>query len=273
MSVREFPRGYAVFYAVACSAEELSAIEAVDRRQIERLGTGMQHYLDTHRRIPRIRVVCLGTGTQHSLMPPGIRYWASKPFGGGIWLREMRAAVVAARDGNPIRRVVVHELAHALLDILSKGFPYPIAIQEGFARRAEYFLPDDMGDTEWKRVHSRRCVETSVWNASECMSIAELLRFDPHEHWRQGIAIFLRMTDLAFWLNMYLFRLSTWYPTAKRLLPELRRKNIRTPEGVYEWLQETLCMSADEMENGFRTFCTTGVFPDRFGSPGMGKHE
>lgn len=262
MDVRAFKRAYTRLYAIACSPEESAQVEVVDGSQIMRLGTGLQHYLDVAGPIPSVRVLCFGASAPLDRVPPVIRHWTAEPFGAGVWLPELRVAIALFEDGNPIRRIVIHELTHALLDLLTDAFPYPLAIAEGFARRAEFLLPDRTGTVEWERQSADRTRKGGEHlDDSQCMSIEDLLLFDAAKHWRQNAAAFVQMTDLSLWLNVYLFKLSVQYPLLKRVLPELRLKNIKTPEGVYSWLQEVSGMDAGALEDGFHRFCITGVVP------------
>lgn len=262
MQVRAMPRAYATLYAIDCSPQESAQLATIGSSQLVRLGTGMQCYLEVTRPIPRVRVLCFGASSRLQKVPPVIRHWTGEPFGGGVWLRELRAALALFEGGNPIRRIVIHELAHALLDVLTDGFPYPLCIVEGFARRAEFLLPDDAGVIEWERQCTDSTVtDTGCLNDSQCMSVKELLFFDPAKYWRHDVEAFLRMTNLSFWMNVYLFKLSDQRPGLARILRELRVENVRTPEGVYGWLQQASRMQEDQLEESFHSFCTTGLLP------------
>jgi len=264
MPVQELRRGYATLYAIACSPEEFTEVEQIDPSQILRLASGIQQYLEVTMRIPRVRVLCVGSRADLEQAPTGVRSWLNKPFGRGVWLRGMRTAIALFGTGRPVRMIVVHELTHALLDLLTKGFPYPIALAEGFARRAEYLLPYRNGESEWAKDSGQRAMtEQRYWDSVGLMSVRELLSFDAYMHWRRNdMRAFVVMTELSFWLNAYLFRMATKHPIAKRVLSELLSRNIRTPEGVYEWMQEVLDMRADQLEESFRCFCTTGALPE-----------
>lgn len=261
MAVRGFKREYASLYAVHCSALELGEVEAITTTEILRLGRGMQHYVGVSRPIPRIRVFCFGTNARLEITPRAIREWAGKPFGRGVWLQEMRAAIALFDPNEPIRQVVIHELAHGLLDVLSNDFPYPITIAEGFARRAEYLVRDSKGLTEWERVSESESQQTARHMRNEhFMTVRDLLYFDPKEYWRRDMKAFSRMTNASFWLNIFLSRVSRQSPDVGRMLSELRLSNVRTPEGVYSWLQEASGMRADRLEDKFHRFCTKGKF-------------
>jgi len=256
LSVHAFPRAYTVVYAVDCSPEEQGESAAIKEAELLRLCRGMEVYCGNYVQFARIRVLCIGRNARVDRAPAWIQGWLNEPFGGGVWLRELNAALVFFQDNVPIRRIVLHELSHALLDRLTNGFPYPIAIQEGFARRAEYFVPSESGVSEWQRsseagAQAIRCLESRTgW-----MSIKDLLLFDAHLHWRRDMSAFARMTGWAFWLNLYLETLGSEASVLKAILPQLRKCNVQTPIGVYEWLQEATGMSETALESAFLEFC------------------
>lgn len=222
----------------------------------------LRDYTGADTRLPYLRVLCFGRSVDYRNAPPRVARCLDPDRGYGVWIREMRAAVAILNDTMPIRNVVLHELTHGLLDLLTDGFPYPMAIQEGFARAMEYIIhddipsgkPNDLVDTEATR--QRRHLQSAY-----CLTVRELL-LDPHRYWRKDSCQLERMTNLSFWLNVYLFRLAKKHPRAKRILSELLSRNIRTPEGVYEWMQEVVHMRADQLEDSFCRFCTTGAFPE-----------
>jgi len=262
MRVRVFRRDFVKLCAVECSADEAAQVEAISTQEIAQLGRGMEFYLETKRVIPPLYVLCLGQEARLDKMPAAVKRWTADPFGGGVWLRELRTGIALFEDGNPIRRIVVHELTHALLDVLTDGFAYPLTVVEGFARRAEWLLPDCDGVIPWKE-HSAGlgasgggCVDEHHY-----MSIRDLLFFDPKRYWRKDMQAFFRMTELSFWLNCYLFGLSDERSSLPRILAILRQKNVRTSEGVHLWLQEVTGMGEQELESHFHSFCTTGVIP------------
>jgi len=261
MPVRVFPRGFVTLYAVECSADEAATVEGITTDELARLAIGMQHYLEVSSEIPTLHVLCFGRATRPERVPQPLTRWIAQPFGGGVWLRELRMAIALFEDGNPVRRIVVHELVHGLVDVLSGGFEYPVAIVEGFARRAEWLLPDREGRIPLEVFSRDRNPADARVAEAQCMSIRKLLFFDAQEYWRKDMGAFFRMTELAFWLNCYLFGLSKERPLLGRILAVLRSENIRTPEGVYLWLQEASGMAEEELEDSFHGFCATGVVP------------
>ena len=259
MHVCLFKRAYTRIYAVECSPEELRCVGSIGSSEIMQLARGVQEFAEVEGAIPRIVVICFGSSAELRRAPPGLRNWVSSPFGRGAWLGELRTAVALFGQGAPIRQIVVHELTHGLLDCLTGGFPYPIALAEGFARRAEYLLPDDAGRVVWQEQSARRSeAEEPYWTDGEYMSINDLLFFNVADHWRKDMTPFARMTEASFWLNAYLFRLSKKHPRVKRILAELRQKNVRSPEGVLAWLEGVTELNHAELERGFRDFCGTG---------------
>lgn len=262
MKVRRLKRGYVKLYAIECSERELAEVQYIETAQLMHLGREIRRLVAATRAIPRVRVLCFGRGADLSQAPRGIRHWVSAPFGTGAWMREMDTAIVLFPQHEPIWQIVVHEVSHALLDVLSGSFAYPAAIEEGFARLAEYRLPDRTGRCEWEKRSSAAAEGKRGLHESEYMSIAALLSFDSRTHWGRDLGAFAKMTHAAFWLVVYLRGLSRRCPRLKTILADLRINDITTPAGVYEWLQEASGMSADRLEEGFHRFCTTGRLPN-----------
>jgi len=260
MEVRKLKRGYATIYAVTCSPTELAELSRIRSGEIANLAAGIQHYLDTNEELPRIRVLCFGSCAALENTPQELSQWLCNTTARGAWLRRLCTAVARFTPATPIRRIIVHELTHALLDLLTNGFPYPVAIAEGFARRAEYLLPNKRGMTEWQQQssHQQKGHRANLTD-DEFMSVRELLCFDARARWTSDRASFLGMTNVSFWLNVYLFKLSGKHPILKRILPELRLRCITTGEGVYSWLQEACSIDHAELEDGFYRFCTKGT--------------
>lgn len=264
MQVVRVVRSYTTFYAVECSNEELGALASITSSEISHLGKAMRSRLGTWARIPRLRLLCFGRRADLHKTPSGLRTIIAEPFGRGVWIRELMAAVAIFDDQVPIRRIVIHELAHALTDLLSGGFPYPLALQEGLARSAEYGVRDQTGRSEWDKIADTRPAndEHRYLRDDQIMTINDLLTFDLRQL-SQGdrISAYAKMVNLSFWLHAFLGNLVPQRAILKTMLLELRKNNLRSPEGVYRWLQEHLCMDEAELEGAFRLFCTVGAIP------------
>lgn len=252
--VRAFSRGYAVLYAVECSTEEERETAEITDAELVVLRRGMEHYCGSSRKLKRIHVLCIGRGARVEGFPASIRQAVHDPFGWGEWDCELDVGLALFQDELPMRRIVLHELCHALLHRLSQGFRYPSAIDEGFARRAEFFVPSAAGGTAWRTsidaVYEARYYLEPLHGS---MSIRELLSFNARDHWRKDVYQFARMTGWSFWFNMYLGTLGNVLET---LLPELRRRNIRSADGVLKWLNEATGLDESALEKRFAEYCT-----------------
>ena len=260
MRVRSFRRGFVRLYAVDCSTEETEQVKRIDREQILRLARGMQRQLGVCSSPPGIKVLCFGIDANLSETPPPINRWCGPASGRGVWLRQVRCALARFDADKTIRQIVIHEVAHALLDLLTGGFPYPLAIAEGVARRAEYLLPDASEKPEWRSELERHGKKASRYlGDSECMSIKELLFFNCADQAEKDVVALGNMTNLAFWLNLYLSKLSQDHPKLEGMLGKLREQRTAWPAAVYQWLQEASGMGEEELEEGFHRFCTKGT--------------
>ncbi len=257
MKAKRYRRGFVDLYAVDCSEEELKDVQAITETEITRLCNGIRKFLETTQKPPRMRCLCFGVNAPFDAAPPGIRDWLSSPFGRGVWISELRVCIALFGTGTTLWRILVHELVHGLLELLSGGFPYPIAIQEGFARRAEYLLPrdTDRGAAAARPGDGTQQSERFL-TEDECMTIRELLQFNPREHWRMNMGAFAQMTALSYWLNVFLFGLGREFPQMRRILPELRSRNISAPDAVYQWVCGAAQMTKEELEARFLEFCT-----------------
>ncbi len=256
--VRRFRCSPVAVYAVGCSPEESDQIRTVVQSDVHRLIARIKAYTDAAGNIRPLRVLCFGRSVGLNAVPSYAARHVDRNRASGVWIRELRAAIALFSDSLSIRQIVTHELAHGLLDVMTDGFPYPMAIQEGVACAMQNIVcagnprEDAQSGDEVSAVRSERYLDGDY-----CMSAKELL-LDPRGYWTCGSEQLPRMTFLSFWLNAYLARLSRAQPVLRKLPASLRADNVRTREGVYRWLLEASAMTEEEFERGFRGFCTTG---------------
>lgn len=254
-------------FAAYCTDEELVELGSIDAVQIRAVGNRMTRLVETTATIPIVRVLCLGRNAKHEHVPRVIRerFDVRRPLNEqtqftGTWLPEMSIAVARFSGDEPIRGIIVHELTHVLLAFLTGRFPYPIAIEEGFARSSEYvFCPRANHDPRYGPDRGGR--NNGYLIDSEHITARELILWNAPEHMRSVPHAFARVTRSAMWLNVFLDMLSKYRPVVGRILAELRAKNIRSAEGVLKWLQDVTGMDVDELERQFYLFCTLGVEP------------
>lgn len=232
----------------------------IDHAELFRLRAGIQEYLAVRKATPKINVLCFGSSADLKKAPPEIRSHFESAAIGGVWLSRIRCVVILFGRVKSIRKVVLHELTHAYLDLLTDGFPFPRAIAEGFARRAEYLIPDGNGETEWRRTeHAPESTRRrTFWPDESLLSMRELISSETVEgpHWTPSDA--LRLTELSFWLNVFVFRLGHQRPILRSILRQIRERDLRAPEEVYAWIVDASGLSAEELEGRFYRFCTTG---------------
>lgn len=246
LRVESFRRGFARFWAIECSAAELAEIEGINQEELISIGKFLQKRLCLQGRLPEVSILCFGRDTPIEKVPMLLRRLL-KEFYGGCWFTEIRAVVVGFGERRPIRRIVRHELTHGLLEMLTGGFRYSMAIQEGFAGYVEYELGQD---TDRQHASSKR--KRRSWKEDDVVTIKELLACgyeapqNPNYH---------RMAYQCYWLNAYLARISKQQPELRRILQIIWRRNLQEPEAVYAWLQEASGLTPDELEDGFRRFC------------------
>ena len=256
-------RGYVRLYAVDCSDSQFSEICAVTVDELLRLRRALQTYTGAGSNCRRLRVLCFGGSATFARAPELLTRRLDSRLGRGVWIRGLRAAVVLFDGTIPVRRIIIHELTHAFVDLFTEGYRYPLAVEEGFARAMEYLLrPDPVPGTMVTCVGGQEWESQRYLSPSECLSVRELL-FDPKRYWDKRSGALAQMTNLSFWPNVYLAKLSHERPILRMILRELRMRGIRTPEGVYQWLLNTSGMNEHDFEKGLRQFCTTGRMPEQ----------
>lgn len=259
--VSVFRRAYVRLYAINCRAEELAQVNNIETSQLITLAETLQRWLHITGAIPPVRVFFFGRDTKHEDTPKPIRGFLFSSMGYGAWLCQIGTIVILFHDRVPVRRILLHELTHALLDLLTNGFQYPRAIEEGYARLMEYHIKGNDSDIEReKHLGDYGSGKGGYLTDPEFMSIRELLFFDVVKHWNKGDApAFYRMVKAAFWLNTYLAKLKHQCgPIVEKMLAELKSRNITTPENVYQWIKQTCAMEEVELERGFYRYCTLG---------------
>ena len=254
---RRFRYAYVHGQAIGCSREELNELEQIQPCEVHELGQKLQNLLGVRVHIPSLQAYCVGRKATREDLPLGIWKWLKADAGYGTWLREQRTMVAVFQDHVSIGHVLVHESTHALLDVLTGGFQYPLAIEEGFARRMEYIIlprgpksPRDRG-----RGRNGCLVE------SEYMSIAELLRFDGRAHWPHDAKAFWRLTRSSFWLNTFLMLLSRDRRRLANILRELWQGGMTSEHAVSQWLAEVSMLTFDDLEARFHQYCIAGEVP------------
>lgn len=250
LKVESFRRGFARFYAIECSAEELAEIESITEEEIDSIGEFLRELLGVRGRIPEISILCFGRDTPMEKVPMLLR-GLLKEFFGGCWITELWAVLLGFGERCPIRRIVRHELTHGLLDILTGGFQYSMAIQEGFAGFVEH-QPGHDADLQHGAPQGSLQGPPRYWEEADVLTIKEILAYRYELPLKPN---YTQRAYMCYWLVAYLVKISERQPEFLRILEVIWKRNLKESEAVYAWLEETSGLTLDELEDGFRRFC------------------
>jgi hypothetical protein len=218
---------------------------------VEKVIGFFKRMLQVRCRTPCIYVICIGGSVREEHLPAPLSRFVGENFGVGMYMRKYQAALVRCTDRKPVLNTVAHELAHASMSVLTGGYSFGHAVEEGFAGYAEYCLM--RGE---KVALPEHCSRQRFWKPEDLLTVRELL---PDCAWKKDNPQDRRKRAyLSYWLNAYLLRISRQRRDVKALLRTLWEKRMRHHEDVYSLLLETSAMSADVFENGFACYCTTG---------------
>jgi hypothetical protein len=262
---RSMSRAYLHMYAVdSTQAERACIAREIEMARLEALSDAVQQALGIQQETPFVNVVFFGQSMRSDRYPGFVqRHIARIRPAWGAWIREIPAVFMFLTDGMLLRRMVAHELTHALLSLFTDDFPLPRALTEGTALNMEWHIP--ARDVDERYEAETPCSESGgrTLKESKYMSIRELLRFDQRE-WsieHDGQAYY-QMAGSSWFLLAYLAWLRPRLdPAYGPLLAELRRRNVTDPSAVQELMARMYRMEVGGMEEGFRTFCMTGKPP------------
>lgn len=245
-------RSFLRLYAVDCGRAEVEELKVLNTENIVRLGHHLARQVGFDNRVPALRIVCFGKEANYNDAALGSVRDALTRYP-GFWRRSVLLGFARFDSRLPIRRTIVHETVHGLVDLLTDGFPYPFCINEGVARWSEYYYsgaepPKDGG--HGIDGHLAPDEHQTVW---------ELLNYSLQ---RVGEAPQISITSLALWLHDFLARLRYQRPQLWYMMRELRFRNLRAPAEVYDWLQRNIGLDARDLEESYRLFCTEGLTPD-----------
>jgi hypothetical protein len=156
--------------------------------------------------------------------------------------------------------MLVHELAHALLDLWTGGFPYPPALQEGYAYVVERFVlgrfkppaPTDAAPPQIPIANGRG-------SDVRPLTMRSLLSLRP----RPDVAAeeqaykeeYARITQSVRCLVGFLGALTIGgQPVLGEMLRGLRDKDARSPDAVYDWLLAASGLSENSLEQAYSEY-------------------
>jgi len=247
-----FSRHFAVIYAIDCDDSELAEIGSLRSDAVYAVEDLLCRLVEAESIGPRVPVWCLGGASSFDWIPKPIRdlMGADRRPGFGMWLPSQRLVVVSLRPGLPVESVIVHELAHASLTLLTDFFGYPTALKEGHACLCERrFGANRTGSKNWVRGSGPH----GYLEPSEIISIQDLILCSYSK--LIGPAERNRFRRASCWLVDYLLQIGREHPSILRILAALRKEGITSPEGVLKWLEGASGRTLEQMEQEFQEFC------------------
>jgi hypothetical protein len=253
-----FTRHFAVIHAIECDNDELVDVGSVRKAAVRAVERKISDLLESQLSMPLLPVWCLGQAASFDWLPERIRgtIGTDGKRGWGLWPVSPRVVVLSLCPRLPVERVIIHELAHASLDLLSGFFSYPLALREGYACLCERgFAANQAGPNNWGRGSGPH----GFLAQEQVVPIEELmLRGYPGFIGTPELTVFTRA---AYWLIGYLTHIGRECPRVRRILAELRKERVATPAGVLRWLEDASGKSLEHMEKDFREFCTSPCHP------------
>ena len=260
-----FSRHSAVIHAIDCDDTELAEIGSLRSDAVCAVEDLLCRLIEAESIAPRVPVWCLGGTSSFDWIDKPIRdlMGADRRPGFGMWLPSQRLVVISLRPGLPVQSVIVHELAHAVLGLLTDFFGYPPALKEGYACLCErLFAANWTGSKNWGRGSGPH----GYLEPSEIISIADLILCSYSK--LIGPAERNRFRRASCWLVGYLTQIGRERPSILRILAALRKEGITSPEGVLKWLEGASGKTLEQMEREFQERC---MGPRRFRTRAKGQ--
>lgn len=243
-------RSFVHLYAVGCSRAEVVQLTQAKPADFERIVNYVRNLLGSSRGVGSIRLYCLGETAPAEMVRTIVPRWCDGTPCPVAWSWESRAGVVTFALTHSIRRMIVHEVAHAVLDHLSSGFPYPSGVSEGVAAAVEFRILGEAESPGLPLPGRKRQYYGDVCPAGRCMTVREVLAspcgtlVSPRDSWS--------CTAHGFFLLQYLDARAPGM--TGRMLQTLRAEGITAPEDVYAWLTSALGLDAPELEADYSRF-------------------
>jgi len=120
----------------------------------------------------KVRAYVLGPSLSAAELPSCLGRASAVVHKRAVWAPPLRAVVLWAKESEKTQRSLVHELAHAILDMKQMLRPLPPAIYEGFAMMLEHRCCDDGG--QWRLSWARKGCRLAL-ERGHLQSVDELL--------------------------------------------------------------------------------------------------
>lgn len=260
--VMHVAHGIVDFYVLDPTEEECLEIVALDANMLERATGLIRGLFDSEIGSNRIRIVCIGSRASMQRLPRIIRrhiaygweHW-------GCWDEITQCAYVRWHPSLPIAEVIVHELVHGIMDRHSGGFPYPSAVQEGWAQLATLAAIQNTTLIADQAHHLFRLCQQLAWAKLEagepcpCKGIVEMLK--------------VRTDTLTAWTmrQQYAFHgaslclILLWVKSLKKeqpldsLLSRFHQAGYRV-DAQAEWISASCALSVAEFDERLRCIIT-----------------
>ena len=123
--------------ALDCSEKELSHLHDVCTKYIAPCLSHCKMWFTPSSCLSRLQICVLGSKAEISYLPNGVRMILDGSSRHGCFDSDTLSAFVKFIDEAPLSSSLVHELFHAWTASVSGCYPFPLVIEEGFARAVE----------------------------------------------------------------------------------------------------------------------------------------
>lgn len=253
VTVTRVRRGFVSFWLAECSEADISSLEGLALETLDRLKRAVEAQLEVGASRARLDIVCLGESRTLDGLPEPLRSIPYLLDGCGVWAPRFGVGVVPMRNKGRVLEIVVHEIVHGLLYVLSEGFEYPPALEEGFARIAERLLTEGQpasGESQGRSWEDPR----DRFPSSELKTVKGLLTFRRSASPRYQPSDY-QAAVMGTWLHVFLTRLGRDHEPLRHVLGAIRTRRLVTGAEVQRWIEDATSMSSEELERRFADFC------------------
>jgi hypothetical protein len=235
-------RSYARVWALGCTAGELGELDVlVGRRVLRDIEHLARRLAASSATLKALNILCIGSRLPLS---PEVSEAFALPNGhpcAGLWSHEQLTGLVRVNQELALSRVLLHELCHGVIGVLSDGFAYPPSLAEGFA---EWITTEALANRARGVPEPQSVAPARSPPRPGSPSVLDLL--DSADPTREGFLLHSRR--LVEFLGLYGDPTRT---VRDRVLGELRTGNIRGGRAVYAWMLSACGCSASELERGY----------------------
>lgn len=261
-----FRRAYLHVWCVGCTAAELQDVSQLDSAHLVRLAKLCRMLARSQCAVASVRLYCVGTARPDkpfsSVIP---RFGCGAPVV-GAWSGESRCGIVRMVEGISVRSVLLHEAAHAVFEMCTPRFCYPVALTEGYVELAVHLATHARNPITSTREQAVPAAPSHP-SGKQSMSIAALLRAYDSADLDAASHATLARHGLCFLRYLGTLGAGTG-DLVRRMLPELRGAAAATPDRIIQWLVTASGLTLQALDSGFAAFCaglteqTSGTLDD-----------